>query len=148
LKSKTTINKLTLVPNTRKLIKITWNANAQNFSSLEFFWNSWKPCSLLMMQSKTFNFSKHATSTQCTLNCSSWIAKTIILQTLHHLKFLEALENIVLHQWFKVKPHSIQIHTRFFKLDYKNTHINVHSLHFALNVLVPLNKFRQWHHYY
>ncbi len=151
MKSKTKINKLTLAPNIRKLIEITWNANALNFSSFEILRSSWKQCFSLTMQSKTFNFSKHARNTHCTLDCSSWIAKSKMLKTFHHLKFLEAPKSVALHRWFKVKIHSflsIQIHIGLFKLDYKNTYINVHSLHFTVNAFMPLKKFRQWHHCY
>jgi hypothetical protein len=59
---------------------------------------------------QNFQFLKTCNKYTMYINCSSWIAKTIILKTLRHLKFSEALENIALHQCFKVKPHSLSKH--------------------------------------
>jgi len=51
-----------------------------------------------MMQSKTFSFSKHATSTHCALDCSSWITKSRMLKTFDRLKFLKAPKSVGLHR--------------------------------------------------
>jgi thiamine monophosphate synthase len=80
---------------------------------------------------------------ECTLKSSCKALEIRMFKSFHHLKFLEAQKCVTLHQQFKAKllvSQHIQVHTKLFKLDHKNTHTHVHFLHFALYILMLLKQ--------
>jgi hypothetical protein len=85
------------------------------------------------------------------LDCENENAKFSVAWSFQKcLEFSKAPKSTIPCQQFKAKllvSRNIQVHTKLLKLDCKNTHINAHSLHFAINALTPLKQLQQRHHY-